>query len=59
MLAKDVSDNACILDECGVLEFFASKLAPTGGCGVFRGSAATWPAPVHSGSGWRAVRWRR
>ncbi|WP_449101885.1 hypothetical protein [Pseudomonas veronii] len=30
MLAKNVNDNACILDERGVFEFFASKLAPTG-----------------------------
>ncbi|WP_193059221.1 hypothetical protein, partial [Pseudomonas sp. K8] len=33
MLAKNVNDNACILDERGVFEFFASKLAPTGVCG--------------------------
>ncbi len=43
LLAKNVNDNACILDERGVFEFFASKLAPTGvwvcGCvgGVIRG----------------------
>ncbi|PKH14560.1 hypothetical protein CIB54_24180 [Pseudomonas fluorescens] len=30
LLAKNVNDNACILDERGVYEFFASKLAPTG-----------------------------
>ncbi len=30
MLAKSVNHNAPILNECGVLEFFASKLAPTG-----------------------------
>ncbi|AZE89833.1 GGDEF domain protein [Pseudomonas orientalis] len=29
MLAKNVNDNACILDERGVCECFASKLAPT------------------------------
>ena len=41
MLAKNVNDNACILDERGVFEFFASKLAPTGvwvcGGGLFEG----------------------
>ncbi|MDY7549282.1 hypothetical protein RGV59_00200 [Pseudomonas sp. FG1] len=39
LLAKNVNDNACILDERGVFEFFASKLAPTGVCvgGVIRG----------------------
>ncbi len=29
MLAKNVNDNACFLDERGDFEFFASKLAPT------------------------------
>ncbi|TKK14791.1 hypothetical protein PflCFBP13510_01220 [Pseudomonas fluorescens] len=29
MLAKNVNDNACFLDERGACEFFASKLAPT------------------------------
>ncbi|SDU94962.1 hypothetical protein SAMN05216202_2106 [Pseudomonas mucidolens] len=29
MLAKNVNDNACILDKHGAFEFFASKLAPT------------------------------
>ncbi|SDV02251.1 hypothetical protein SAMN05216202_3296 [Pseudomonas mucidolens] len=29
LLAKNVNDNACILDKRGVFEFFASKLAPT------------------------------
>lgn len=35
MLAKDVNDNACLLDNRGALKFFASKLAPTFGfvCG--------------------------
>ncbi|MDG2971290.1 hypothetical protein PUN49_30320, partial [Pseudomonas extremaustralis] len=28
MLAKSVNDNACIQDERGVFEYFASKLAP-------------------------------
>ena len=31
LLAKIVNDNAPDLNECGVLEFFASKLAPTEG----------------------------
>ncbi|POA73356.1 hypothetical protein C1890_27280 [Pseudomonas sp. DP16D-R1] len=30
MLAMDVNENACCLDERGVLEFIASRLAPTG-----------------------------
>jgi hypothetical protein len=29
VLAKNVNDNACILDKRGAYEFFASKLAPT------------------------------
>ena len=29
MLAKNVNDNACLLNERGACEFFASKLAPT------------------------------
>ncbi len=29
MLAKNVNDNACSLNERGACEFFASKLAPT------------------------------
>ena len=29
MLAMEVNDNAAILNERGVFEFFASKLAPT------------------------------
>ncbi|MDQ0741530.1 hypothetical protein QF045_004390 [Pseudomonas sp. W4I3] len=35
LLARIVNDNACILDECVGLAFFASKLAPTVGlvCG--------------------------
>ena len=31
MLAKNVNDDAFILDKRGALRFFASKLAPTGG----------------------------
>jgi len=30
LLAKNVNDNACILDKRGVYEFFASKLASAG-----------------------------
>ena len=29
MLAMDVNDNACCLNACVVLAFFASMLAPT------------------------------
>ncbi|PKH17782.1 hypothetical protein CIB54_20480 [Pseudomonas fluorescens] len=29
LLAKNVNDNACILNKRGAYEFFASKLAPT------------------------------
>ncbi len=29
MLAKNFNENACIQDERGACEFFASKLAPT------------------------------
>ncbi|KRP69862.1 hypothetical protein TX23_21045 [Pseudomonas paralactis] len=29
MLAKSFNDNACLLNERGAFEFFASKLAPT------------------------------
>ncbi|MDQ0737563.1 MULTISPECIES: hypothetical protein [unclassified Pseudomonas] len=40
MLAKNVNDDAFILDKRGAFKFFASKLAPTGGwgfllCGVY------------------------
>ncbi|PMX04945.1 hypothetical protein C1Y18_29385 [Pseudomonas sp. MPR-R5A] len=31
MLAKNVNDNACFLNQRGACEFFASKLAPTEG----------------------------
>ncbi len=30
LLAKKLNDNACLLNERGAYEFFASKLAPTG-----------------------------
>ncbi|CRM22229.1 hypothetical protein [Pseudomonas sp. 28 E 9] len=33
MLAKNVNNNACFLNERGACEFFASKLAPTEGGG--------------------------
>ena len=36
LLAKNVNDNACFLNERGACEFFASKLAPT--------SLLLWPA---------------
>ncbi len=36
MLAMVVNDNAGCLNACGVLGFFASMLAPTGGEGCFR-----------------------
>ncbi len=29
MLAKNINNNACLLNEHGACEFFASKLAPT------------------------------
>ncbi len=35
MLAMGVNDNAAILNERGVFEFFASRLPPTGSCGDF------------------------
>ncbi|GLH50271.1 hypothetical protein RS3R2_39580 [Pseudomonas lactis] len=31
MLAKNVNDNACLLNERGAFKFFASELAPTEG----------------------------
>jgi hypothetical protein len=34
MLAKNVNDDAGRLDARGALRFFASVLAPTGGCVV-------------------------
>jgi hypothetical protein len=34
MLAKNVNDDAGILDASGALWFFASMLAPTGGVAV-------------------------
>jgi len=56
LLAKNVNDNAGSLDDRGVLEFFASKLAPTreaGGClsGIWRqipGFVANF-APINAG----------
>ncbi|GAA0415237.1 hypothetical protein GCM10008969_42810 [Pseudomonas veronii subsp. inensis] len=43
MLAKIANDNAVMLEKCGVLGFFASKLAPT--------TAGTW----HCLQTWRAA----
>ncbi|ONH40037.1 hypothetical protein BLL37_30765 [Pseudomonas azotoformans] len=34
LLAKNVNDNACILDKRGACAVFASKLAPTGRSGL-------------------------
>ncbi|RFD26389.1 hypothetical protein CER19_21115 [Pseudomonas sp. GL93] len=34
MLAKNANDNAYFLNKRGAFEFFASKLAPTGGHGL-------------------------
>ncbi|CRN04000.1 hypothetical protein [Pseudomonas sp. 34 E 7] len=34
LLAKNVNDNACFLNERGAREFFASKLAPTKSLGI-------------------------
>jgi hypothetical protein len=36
LLAKDVNDDACCLDEHAALGFFASRLAPTIGSGNIR-----------------------
>ncbi|MDP9689475.1 UNVERIFIED_ORG: hypothetical protein J2W82_003137 [Pseudomonas mohnii] len=36
MLAMDVNDNAFVMDECGVLTFLASMLAPTRGAEPLR-----------------------
>ncbi|AZE86870.1 hypothetical protein C4J97_0136 [Pseudomonas orientalis] len=41
MLAKNVNDNACFLNERGACGFFASKLAPTLGLAPLR----SWIAP--------------
>ncbi len=48
MLAKNVNDNACFLNERGACEFFASKLAPT------MGIRASLP-PLITGNRWRLV----
>ncbi|CAD0264364.1 hypothetical protein HBO43_23140 [Pseudomonas veronii] len=43
MLAKNVNDNACILDDRSVFEFFASKLAPTSG--ILNATSRPWAYP--------------
>ncbi len=43
MLAKNVNDNACILDDRSVFEFFASKLAPTSG--ILNATSKPWAYP--------------
>ncbi|OWQ38916.1 hypothetical protein CDH05_24520 [Pseudomonas lactis] len=62
MLAKNVNDNACLLNERGAYEFFASKLAPTEGrrqkAGfarpfLFRQNAGSTPAALAL----RSARW--
>ncbi|OWP68118.1 hypothetical protein CEC48_29855 [Pseudomonas sp. K2I15] len=54
LLAKVANDDAGNLDERGVLEFFASKLAPTGGGGDLR---ACWEYRTCAGDGrWRCGR---
>ncbi len=47
MLAKDVNDNACCLNERGVWTFFASKLAPTGPRYI-RQNQVGWQAAIAS-----------
>ena len=50
MLAKNVNDNARILDERAVREFFASKLAPTVHCTCLNTSGIVfWSAKMTSG----------
>ncbi|AIG03995.1 Uncharacterised protein [Pseudomonas fluorescens] len=48
MLAKIVNDNAFILNERGVLEIFASKLAPTFFCAHFSNFLAETITPFLS-----------
>ncbi|MGY2964187.1 hypothetical protein ACVWZP_005136 [Pseudomonas sp. TE36184] len=43
LLAKNVNDNACILDDRSVFEFFASKLAPTSG--ILNATSKPWAYP--------------
>ena len=43
MLAKNVNDNARILDDRSVFEFFASKLAPTSG--ILNATSRLWAYP--------------
>ncbi len=47
LLAKNVNDNACFLNERGAYEFFASKLAPTeGGVRLLTGKLPPTFCPV-------------
>ncbi|RTY71749.1 hypothetical protein EKA85_00295 [Pseudomonas veronii] len=59
LLAKVVNGDACTLNICGVLAFFASKLAPTVQCSCRRKPLRHCAAParparenLHRGSGW-------
>jgi hypothetical protein len=44
LLAKNVNDNACLLNERGAFESFASKLAPTLACAAFFSDTSYAPA---------------
>ncbi|AVE07007.1 hypothetical protein CYL20_21405 [Pseudomonas palleroniana] len=44
MLAKNVNDHACCLDERGACEFFASKLAPAHRASQFFSARASSPS---------------
>ncbi|AZE56032.1 hypothetical protein C4K03_3880 [Pseudomonas synxantha] len=46
MLAKNVNDNAGILVYRGVIEFFASKLAPTRGWPFFSAKRQAKKSPL-------------
>ncbi|MEX5511015.1 hypothetical protein, partial [Pseudomonas paralactis] len=56
LLAKNVNDNACLLNQRGACEFFASKLAPTG---IRASSLATGSAAHQSGVDTYARAWER
>ncbi|WP_288099394.1 hypothetical protein [Pseudomonas sp.] len=45
MLAMDVSDNACILNQRGAFKFLASRLAPTGLISMFNGRLQSLALP--------------
>ncbi|MDF2793034.1 MAG: hypothetical protein K0S85_787 [Pseudomonas orientalis] len=47
MLAKNVNDTACFLNERGACEFFASKLAPTFGLCFDSGQCCVRDAAVY------------